>query len=365
MAVWRFVYADQNFIPVGEITNASGRKVTVSNSKVESSSLSVRLDNPLADYLGSTEGYIKAYRNNVLYSYNEIITAEEVGDSGTPHLAINCLSPAWRLQKRLAGKSTTGTSFTNQDRATIFATLLDTTNAEDDTHLSTAAFPISAASAVTYTAGPYVKLSSVLDELSTGLDAFDWRFVPLENYDYSTASVTSQKIAGFWAAPLIGQDSPAAVFEYGTGTRNNIATYTRRVARDTQINKAWHATSGGPSTFISTADTPSQIKWGWMEETVEADLTNATFRTQLIQQHVDVRKDPRVILTWNPHVDPNGIRMPVYGAEYTVGDSVIGRGITQGRVRFNGWFRVWQTTFDIGDDGMERTQLVVEEGDAQ
>lgn len=356
--MWRFVLTDKSFIPLGEILNAYSRHVVLPLNKLATASMRVRLDNPLADELLGCKGWIKGYRQGQLEYFGPVISAEETADEQGAGVAINSVDAGWVFQKRLVGKSTTGTAFTSTDRAQIVKSLIQTADAEDNTHISTTALAISAGSAVTYTAGPYVTLMETLTTLSTGVDSFDWRIQPIDNFINGT--VTDQKVGAFQAAPVIGQQMPNAVFEYGYG-RANIQSYSRQTTRDTSANKVYHMTNAGPSSVMSAIDSSSISDLGLLEALVQADLLDATMRAQLLNEHLRVRKQPRSTVTWVPQIDPRGTRTPQFGHDYDLGDRVRGRAVYAGRVRFDGWFRVWGADFNIEDNGLERVGLMLEE----
>lgn len=363
MADWRFVLADVNFVPVGEILNASERKVAIPLSKFDTLSFRVRLDNPLTDPLMTTAGFIKGYRNGVPRFFGPIVSAEEAGDNTGATAAINAVGAGWMFQKRIVGKSAQGTPFTSlTDRAVIAGTLLTTADSEGATGISIDAGN-SAASAVTYLAGPYKTLYDTVTELAAGFDGFDWRVLPIDNY--AAGAVTGSKIGLFYARPLIGTPQPEAVFEWGTG-RRNIASYTRTVSRDTQANKVYHIASPGPDApgypVISAIDPTSISNYGLLEDLAQADLLDAGMRTQLVEEHIRVRSTPRQIIQFTPHIDPgNTGRLPNYGVDYDVGDTVRARIAFEGVTRVDAAVRVWGVTFDIDSNGVERTSTVLAE----
>lgn len=361
MASWRFVLTDATSRPVGEVLNAQDRQVAIPLNRLDTASFKVRLDNPLADYLVSTSGYVKGYRDSSLLFHGPIISAAEVGDANSATVAVNCVGAGWILQKRLAGKSSTGTTFGSAtDRAQIIKSLIDTANSESETGIDTSG-SMTSASAVTYTAGPFRPITEIITELSSSLDGFDWRIFPSENY--VSGAVANQKIGQFYAAPIIGSEQPNAVFEWGTG-RCNMASYTRTVTRDTQANKVYHFTSAGPDApgypTVSAIDSQSITDWKLLEDLVQADLLNSTLRQRLVDEHVNVRKNPRQVIQFDPHVDPQATgRLPQYGTDYGVGDAVRARAAYGRSVRFDAMMRVWGVTFNIDSNGLERATLTL------
>lgn len=358
---WTFVLTDSSYNHLGEILNAGDRRVAKPISNLDTASFAVRLDNPLAGPLMDAEGYIKAYRNNGLEFFGPIISAEESVSKDNATVAVNAVSSGWILSKRLAGKSSTGTAFGATDRAQIGKTLIDTTNAENETGIATDLDPIYAASSVTYAAGPFKFISDCVKELATAADGFDWRVLPIDNF--SNGTVASQKIGSFTAAPVLGQNRPDAAYEYGTG-RSNIAAYTRNVDRSTQANKVYHFTSAGPDApgypTVSAIDGASISNYKLLEDLANADLLDLTLRQQFVSEHVAVRRFPKQVINFQPHIDPGSKgRLPAYKTEFDVGDFVIARAMYGGVWHFNGVFRVWGIEFALDPAGMETQTLTL------
>lgn len=371
--MWSFILTDENYVPLGEILNAKSRSVAKPLSKLDTASLQVRLDNPLGGALMTCSGYLKAYRDGILQFFGPLISAQESGDALGATIAINAVSVGWFMQKRFVGKTSTGQIFgpTPVDRAQIVRQLLDTINGESgpqnkpdfgNTGLSPDS-SMSAASAITYTAGPFKKLLDVLNELATAYDGFDWRIDPIENW--VNGQVTSSEIGELTAEPSMGSKQSNAIFEWGAG-RNNIISYNRTVSRDTQANKVYHYTSNGPDApgfpTISALDLDSIDDYKLLEELAEADLLDQTLRQQLVNEHVAVRRYPRQIIEFQPHIDPNKTgRVPQFGTDYALGDQVIGRAAFNNIVLFDGYFRVYGVQFDIDEMGTEKTTLTLAE----
>lgn len=366
MADWSFVLTDRTYKPVGEILNAQERKVANPLSKLDTASLKVRLDHPLADALLSCKGYLKAYRNGALRFMGPMVSAEESVDAQSATIAVNAVGTGWYFTKRLVGKSATGTIFsTLTDRAEIVRLLLAAINTENDTGVATTA-AVSAASAVTYIAGPYRPLLDVLNELASAYDGFDWRVLPVETY--ANGAVTGTSMGTFTAAPVIGIDSTAsAVFEYGTG-RSNVESYKRTLSREGQANQVYHVANGGGVAgaypVVSAIDATSVSDWRLLEDLAQADLLDPTMRAQLVSEHVRVRKQPRQVIEFVPSSQLSGLgdhRVPNPGTDFDVGDVVTGRARYGTSTRFDGAFRVYGLSFDIDDLGNEKTTVTTVE----
>lgn len=361
---WRFVLTDKNFVPQGEVLNAPERRVALPLSKLDTASLRMRLDNPLADAALACDGYLKGYRNGSLLYVGPVISAEENTERGKASVMVNSVSMGWFLQKRLAGKSATGRLFTAlTDRASIAKTLISEANIENEMGISTA-LAVSSGARVTYAAGPYKPIYTCLTELSQSFDGFDWRFLPVENYDNGV--VTGTKLASFRALPVLGEAQPDAVFEYGTG-RSNVVSYKRLVARDQQANKVYHNTSNGPGApgypTVSAIDGGSISDFRLLEDLAELDLLDPTMRQQLVAQHVELRARPRTVIEFQPQRDDGTGRMPRFGIDYDVGDTVRSRAFYNGKQRFDIMSRIYGVEFSISDMGSEDITLkLVDEG---
>lgn len=359
---WTWVLTGNDFRPVGEILNAYDQTVAFPLSQLDTASMRVRLDHPMADMLLSCRGYIKGYRNSVLRYYGPIISAEESVESDTGSVAINSVGAGWIFNGRFAGKSAAGDVVTTAvDRAVRFSNLLATANAENDTHVQvqTAA----SASTAIYNAGPYKKLLACLQELSAGVDGFDWRILPNDNIAGGT--VTTSKIGNLVAQPIIGSLRPDAVFEHGTGTKHNIATYRRIVSRESQANEIYHNASAGPDApgypTVSAIDAASISDWGLIEDLVEADLLDQTMRQQLVNNHRDIRRQPRQTITFTPIRSLYPKAVPEFGVDFDVGDIVPARASRNGTVRWDGLFRVWGVEFSINNNGSESMSITLTE----
>jgi hypothetical protein len=373
---WRLVVTDHTYVPQGEILNAYEKNITLPLNGLDLCSFRVRLDNPQADWLMSTEGYIKAYRNDVLRFFGPVVTAQETGGANDASVAVNAVGAGWIMTKRLVGKSAAGDVYISGgvqaplDRALRFKDLLDKCNNEvipvtgeavpgRETGLQI--LVASAASTAIYLGGPYKTLMGSLLELASGADGFDWRILPIENFqDYQ---VVGNKIGNVVMMPVIGTLRDSVVFEYGTG-KSNIIEYTRAVARDTQANKVYHNAAVGPDApgFPTkyAFNTASAAYYKLMEDIAEADLVDATLRQQLVNEHVAVRSYPRQSINFTP-VNSLHDTVPRFGEDFDIGDTVEGRAVYKNTVRFDALARVWGATFQIDNNGAETMTLQLSE----
>lgn len=357
VVAWRFVLTDSDYQPVGEVLNASSRAVGLSLG-VPSASFLLRMDNPLANQIITSDGYIKAYHDTSLEFFGPVISAEEAGDNATQAIQVTAAGAIWGLTKRLSGKSTGGASFTLTDRAQIAKQLIDTTNLENETGIRTGVLACNADSASTYTTGPYKPTLDCITELGKVYLGFDWEVVPIEP---TTLSRKTAKIGDFHAQPVIGQPRTDAVFEYGFGTRANVASYRVLTSRDTQANQVFHVPADGTTAPTVGIDNLSINEFGLMEDLAAADLTDVDLRQQLVNAHINVRKMPRRVVSFVPHLDNSTHRVPQFGTDFRVGDIVTARAKVLGSVRLDSQVRVYGVSISIDDLGMESVELTLVE----
>lgn len=389
LASWHFVLTDTNFTPIGEVLNAADRSVTLGLNRIDAASFKIRLDNPLADPLRFLSGYLKAYRNGTLMFFGPLLTAEETVDDSGAYVTVNAAGAGWIFTKRLAGKEQDQAfqTWTATDRAVIiseyvhdildrefrpFFAPLDPLEVSDfrlygDTYIDTQTLPMTSGSTITYTVPAYKPFMDLVNELSAGLGGFEWRIMPRENW--VAGALSGVKIGNMTAAPVIGSDKPGAVFEFGVG-RTNISSYTRSLSRDGQANRVYHLLPTGPVEPVPLQEPPvtalavtedSLPDWGIMEDIAQADLYDRTMRQQLVDEHGRVRQLPRSTIVFAPTADYGDGRMPEFGTEYNVGDTVRARARYGGIDRFNASFRVWGVTFQVNEFGVETPNLTLSE----
>lgn len=363
MATWRLVIAQlTDNKPLGELTQFSNFQYTRSLSKLATCSFQIRSDNPLMDRLTKTDVIAKLYRDTTLQFCGPVVSSEEAADHETQTVSVNCADQGWVLTKRLTGKSSTGLQFTTPtDVANIAKQLIDGTNLDLDTRISTSAVTLTSGSSRTYTAGPYRFILDCITELGSTIDGFDWRIVPVESW--SNGGLISTPVGYFDAQTLIGSNKPTAIFEYGVETRANILDYKITTTRDGQATRVYHPGSSPDAPVVTNSSTTVKNTWGLEEDAITGvDITDATMRQKLTDEHIAVRETPRRILTFTPHIDPGLTgRIPRAFVDYDIGDTVTVRIVNAGKVRFAGLVRVYGVTLSVDDQGFERVNLVTED----
>ena len=179
----------------------------------------------------------------------------------------------------------------------------------------------------------FTQASTVFSELASGLDGPDWHVYPLE----PTADGLGVALGALDVAPIIGQNRPDVVFEYGT-EKANVASYREVIDPTIVANRVVHLPPGFPedpaAVELVHEDAASVTAHGLNTVIVSADLIDAGLRNQLLADHLAVRRNPRQVITWtmsadlepgNP--DPLERRIPRPGHDFDFGDIVTFRAV--------------------------------------
>ena len=376
---WQFILTDLNWTHIGEILNASERKISLPLNAHDTASFRVRLDNPLAGVLCSCEGFIKAYRNNVLQYTGPVVSAEEVGDRNGATVAITSAGMGWYWNKLpifnpqsylgppnpLPPAPPEGAGYPVNYPVLYYSRWANTIMNQELYFMVdyiTGPNTVTGTTTFEYAVHKGKQLNQYLTEVSSGFDGFDWRILPRENYWPGYGAFGSG--AKFTSADVIGEEKPEAIFEWGTGTKGNASGYSRLVSRESQANPVYIMQSGGgvSTQNVISLDQPLYKKWGTLTDVVQTDITDTTLQYQLADEHVKVRKNPRVTLNITPHIDPQTTgRLPEFGVDYNVGDTITARARYNGSTRFDAQMRVRGVVFDIDDKGTETISLTLTE----
>lgn len=356
VADWKFILTDLTGGGVGEVFDASERQVVRVLSGPSTASFKLLANNILLTDVLNRDLNLKCYRNDGLIFHGPIITTELAVDdpSGTPTIACGAVDPSWRFERRVSGKSASGTLFNGVDRLTAAETLISTANGDGETGVATIGQTCGTTSV--YTAGPYKKLSECVADLGNTLNGFDWRIDPNE---YS-----SGKIGSFVAAALLGAQQPNAVFEYQGKGNMRVPNYQRGIVD--LVNKVYSIPDDGPTSGLgvrSATDAQSVTDRGLYEEVVDTSgINNQTLRDAVLNDHILYRKNPKQVLTFSPDFNDGTGRVPEYGADYQVGDSVRGRVVYNNVQLIDGYVRLYKMQFDIDQNNKETlTPTVVNE----
>jgi hypothetical protein len=360
VADWSLLLAGLDGVTVGEIDNASDRRFDFPLNRIATGQFRIRLDHPFSAQLLEGDSLIKLYQRSSstseLRMVGEVVSVEEVaGESDAGSLAVTFAEAGFfRLNHRLVGKSATGVSYGTAlspvDRGLIAQQVIEAVNTETDTGVRIGSITASANGYV----GPwwYKPVGEAILELSATLDGFDFRFNPVEPTQDSAGLAVSQ----FTAAGALGQLRPDTVFEFGTGKRN-MKSLKRQVSRDGLMTRGYHLPPGFPETsepVVSSQNLTATAARGLHEGLVTSDLSVADLRAALVAEHVEVRKQARQLITFEP---------TSYGTEfnvdYEVGDVVTARAVVDGSIRFDASFRIYGVEVSVTDEGLASYSLTL------
>jgi hypothetical protein len=392
---WRIVLCDHDGTNLGELTQATDRKITFPLNRPPTVGFTAKVDDPLAQYLTRDDlTLVKVYLDvpnsaagPVLMFCGPIISHDKARTAGGGTIAVLASGPAWRLAKRVIGTNITGCTLTPDVGAgtgdlvrQIIGTL--NTGAGDpywctrgDTNIRVPAGPIAAGNP--YTVGPwyYRPVLEAINEMSGVLDGFDWRVDPTE----PTADGLGIQLGTLAVADAFGINRPDAVFEFGAG-RANVAEYHELGDATTLATWVWNLPPGFPGAATqpvveSNSDSTGR---GLYEELVTCDLTVNEMRQALADEQVALRQTPRITYRIIPTPDLGDGSVPRYPMDFDIGDILPFRvtetfpavdsatravtGYTEIKT-VDGWFRVYQVELDVDDNGIATPLLTILESE--
>lgn len=362
---WLFILTDLSGNVLGEIMQGADRTVTLPLNRVPTASIRVPLWHYLAGYILDGNCLLKCYRRdqvtgtNTLVFHGPLITAEESGSSEGQVISATATGPFWGLSKRFIGTTVAGWSYATEaspaDLGIIARAVLTTTNGEGYSGISLGSLVASTPGFV----GPwYMKnVAEAIAELSVGINSFDYEIAPTEP-SFPAGGVPQIGVLNI--APVIGQQRPDAIFEYGTA-RGNVASYNRSVSRENLMNQGIVSVSGFPdgvpagyTPVLKMNDDASIAAIGLYQDVIpDAGVYDDALRNKLLAAHLQYRSTPRQIVTFT--VSSNATPTPF--VDYIVGDWIRARAVVRGSVRFDATFRIWGITFKIDQNGNESLDL--------
>lgn len=372
---WEVLLADAaNGAALGELRNAKARRLRFPLVPPKTVEFEVERDHGLLSYLLSADlTLVKAYDDKTLKFTGPISSFQKNAPGRLRPVAAD---PSVRLAGRLIGKQKTagkyvGTSFASMDRGQMMWSVISearsvwsavATSVDSDHGIRQGTITASASAP----GGPWYFRPALetLGEIAAPLDGPEWTIDPLE----PTLDSSGLAIGSFRAAPVIGVQRSDAIFEYGTG-RRNVASFTDSGDSSNLCNGAFSLPPGFPDQIASgddvvfAGDTTSRAARGAWESVIAADLPVALLRTRLAQEHVEVRRFPRRVITFQPVAESSSGRVPQYGADYSEGDIVEFRAVEFGVVTVDALFRIYAVEIELDDLGLPTSQLtLVQEG---
>lgn len=358
MVDWKLVLCNNGLEPIGDILNFREMKLFRGLSKVSTLSFSVRLDNPLAQNLAECRDHVQAYRNKQLMLWGNELTVQEVGNGDDATLKVNIVGPEWKFTKLLIAQNVEYTKFapgTNLGEA--IAKEVKEVKPVNGLYVYAPLAKCKLEKTITQEFKVrYKYLSEFIEECYDAYGGFDWVVEPRLQ-----SETEEQGIAELIIKDVIGEARPNAAFQWGGG-RRNVANYTHTIDRTTLINRAINFPPSGPTSTnrIIVEDTESGIiRYGLNEELIQSDILSKTLREGLVKENIEVRKVPRKTVTFEPIPDDGSGRVPVFGADFNLGDTVPVLISYNGSIRLNAEVRVWGVEFLVDENLKEVQKLTL------
>jgi hypothetical protein len=355
---------------VGALPFATNRRFDFALNRPEGLSFRMPMDAPHAlDLLTYTDGVILLTYNGTLVMVTEIQTVEIVGEGEEHSVAVNAMSSMWvRFSKALIGDTAAGragpTSATDQG-TWLKTDVLATYNAKTFSGVSAHTWigtggTTTASGNITGGIWRFKPFIELIQELSATTAGFDfWQ----DYVDPRSGSVGTALAGNLSIAPLKGTTKTNVVIEYGT-QNPNADSYRFLTDTSNMITRAVSLPPDFPDNrglkIAAVNDATRAAVVGYRQELIQNDLSDTTLRTNLAQEHLDVRKVPRKLFTIQPAPQDNSGRIPVALTDYVVGDTIRGRVIDHGVTMVDANVRVYGISITPGEEGgMQKDELTL------
>lgn len=339
----------------GELIDCSERKFNFNLNKAGTISFKQNLTSRTATLLpANKEGLILLYYKGTLMQTAQITSVEVVGDDQGNH-SVACLATEV-MYPRLAGTVIDQDGPTSAtDQGTWITGLLNSLNLGATPGIQSGS--VTASGNITGGTWVYASILDILQQLSQSTNGFDFWQTPL---DPRTSS--GNYMAQLNIAPLKGTTKSNVAFEYGTG-RQNAKGYDW-IIDSSQLSNACYVfgpdwTHSNQTEFASAADNTSTALRGTITSVTQTQLTAQPQIFALVNDIVAVRKKPREIFKIDPASDDGSGRVPVFGVDFTTGDTIRGRVKDQGVLLLDANVRVYGAEINIVDEGMPTTTLTL------
>lgn len=356
----------------GEIQKASNRTFSDPLNSMRQAGLSIRVDNPLADYIMENDALLKVYRkpkrggSYTLLLVGDIIQAEESGDGNMSTINVLAADPFWRLMKRLIGLAVNangqgtglqGGSVTQEADLSamlaLFLGALNGTNAASHTGVNPGVITPS----INTVLGPLYAtfIGQMIQDSCNTLGGPDFQINPLE----PSGTMPNTIIATMDFLTRRGA-TRNVTFEYGTGKRN-VQTYDRLKSKQNVANwvgalpQGWPTSIANGDRLVYSFDLGSIETISQLDDIAGADVASIPLRQALTDEHVAVRKDMQQQITFSPKINCSY----EYPTDYSTGDIVTARAWANGSYRYNGQARVYGVSVTIDDNDGETVALTL------
>lgn len=357
-----YILTDIQGTPLGEITGAASRSLTVPHLRLPTASFTIPLWHKRADDLISQDTILRIYRTDSLgvrriAFAGPVISVEEAANPEGQTIQANAVGPLWRLGKRLIGTSkagySDGTPASPTDLGLMMHNILDTVNGIGYTGISKGTRVASNSGVL---AQVWLKnAGQQIAELSASINAPEFVVDPTE-VSYPAGAFPQLGVLN--VAPVIGGITRSdAIFEYGTG-RGNIASYTRSRTLDGVLTQAFISVNGWPdgtTQDLRSDNRPAAIATRGVYEDVvnDAGILDDNLRDQLVDAHLDIRQGWRQTIVFTPTANAR----PSWQTDFNVGDYVRAISKVRGITRFDAFFRVWGVTLTYDEAGSESVEV--------
>lgn len=358
MSVWTFELTERDRTPIAQIKNAHERKVTMALNRPSTASFKLASTSPLVPTLFDRDVLLQVWQDSTLRFWGPIqnvqLSSNEGGEG--PSVAVTASDPSVGFAKRFIFSGQT--NFIAGDKITIFETALTDVNEQafpKKVHTGVRTNGATSGTSTTYQYQHFQSLGFLLTDLAASSSGFDWRIEP------EAASLTPGVLGFFSAAAVLGSDKPGTVFEYGMG-RNNVRNFT--FTRDlTNLTNSATYIPDDEWLPVMNFDTKSMEMHGKFEEVVESiGLAAIGLQEAWTKDVVNIKRDPRRILTMTPDFDDSSGRVPIFGTDYYLGDTVRAGVAIENNVIVNGIVRIFQVEASVDDNGQAvMTPTLVEE----
>lgn len=357
-----FILSDMAGVTLGEIKGPTEAAISLPHLRLGTTTIKVPMWHPRAEDAMAQDTLLWVKRTDHLGVLRPVlsgvtIAVEENGGTDGQTCAITAVSPFWRLNKRLLGKTkagfAVGTPEAPVDIGEIMQTTLDTANGEGFTGIVRGT---TAATNAAFLQQVWLKpVAQQIAELSASIAGPEFEIAPIAQGQFQGGVPI---LAQMNAAALIGGITREdAIFEYGT-SRGNCTGYNRARTLDGVMTKGWISVSGWPDgttdELRTLSDAAAIAARGLYEDIVpDGGIIDPGLRDSLVSAHLDVRYTWRQTITFTPEINAR----PGFQSDYNVGDFIRARAVVRGRVRFDAWFRVWGVTLTYDANGNEQVEL--------
>lgn len=338
---YEFIVKDKQGNALATLDTARNRKFNLYLNKSGDAQFDISLSDPKITQdmllLGDKELYI--YRKGILLWGGELTTSDIKVDDATETATITAKGFLDLLSKKLVGTAASPRTFTATDAGTIVSTLLSEvqTGTNASLGIATGIIQTSVNRTVSYS---YQDLQQIIQNLSS--DNID------EGFDFD---VDAQKKLSIWY-PARGRVRSDITFEYG----RNLFSFEEQADASGMVNEVivLGAGSGGSMVTQTVDQATEQATYKIRQTTLsKKDTSDTGILSASGQAQLTLLDTPQKQLT----IGVEGNIDPIIGS-YNCGDSVHVV-IKKGWYSLDSYFRIYQISVTLSDDGDEQVQLTL------